>query len=172
MKSKRLTTVQKLAEQFPARFARPGLTSARTQFIRGVRELLAEVLSELGRPESAVSMLFCSESAMRDLNKLYLGMDAPTDVLSFPAEDPAGEVPPDALLGDLAICLPYAARNASKEKRTVSGEAALLLVHGVLHLLGHDHDTAPRKKVMWDETKRLLKLPAAKAFVALDVTIS
>jgi len=172
MNPRRLTTAQKLAEQFPARFAQSGLTSNRAQYVRGVRELLAEVLADLGRPEGGVSLLFCSELAMRDLNKLYLGEDKPTDVLSFPAEDPAGEVPPEALLGDLAICLPYAARNAAKERRTLSGEVALLLVHGVLHLLGHDHDTANKKKVMWAETKRLLKLPAAKAFIALDVTIS
>jgi len=169
---KKLTPAQRLAEQFPARFARPGLTSPRPEFIRGVRGLLSEVLTDLGRPEGSVSLLFSSENAMRDLNKLYLGVDAPTDVLSFPAEDPAGEVPPDALLGDLAICLPYAARNAAKEGRTAAAEVGLLLVHGVLHLLGHDHDTPERKKVMWAETKRLLKLPAAKAFVALDVTIS
>jgi rRNA maturation RNase YbeY len=61
-------------------------------------------------------------------------------------------------LGDLAICLPVCARQAREEKRPLSEELALMLVHGMLHLTGYDHDSELKQRVMWAETDRLLAL--------------
>jgi len=71
---------------------------------------------------------------MRRLNREFRKIDRPTDVLSFPAEAPA-------FLGDVAIDVPYAARQARKRGHALDREVQLLLAHGVLHLLGHDHET-------------------------------
>ena len=71
---------------------------------------------------------------MRRLNREFRRIDRSTDVLSFPAELPG-------LLGDVAIDVPYAARQARRRGHGLDREVQLLLVHGVLHLLGHDHET-------------------------------
>lgn len=71
---------------------------------------------------------------MRRLNREYRKVDRPTDVLSFPSEDPV-------FLGDVAVDVPYAARQARRRGHSLDREVQLLLAHGVLHLLGHDHET-------------------------------
>lgn len=141
-----------------ARFEQSGLLSPRGELSAFAREVVACALEELGWPGAQLTVLFCSDIRMRRLNREFLGIDAPTDVLSFPAAEDVkqlrgGEKP---YLGDIAIALPYTARNARKARRRPEEEVALLLVHGVLHLLGHDHDTAPRKRRMWREQERLL----------------
>lgn len=86
------------------------------------------------RRRASVSVLLCGDARMRRLNRVYRGVDQPTDVLSFPAETPA-------FLGDVAIDVPYAARQARRRGHSLEREVKLLLAHGVLHLLGHDHET-------------------------------
>ena len=84
----------------------------------------------------------------RELNRLYRGKDEPTDVLSFAALDEAPMAPgpfieaPDATpsLGEIVICIPVDEEQAAAAGREVEGELAHLLVHGLLHLLGHDHE--------------------------------
>ncbi len=78
-------------------------------------------------------MLFCGDRRMRTLNRRYRRKDRSTDVLSFPAAAP--------LLGDIAISVPYAGRQARRRGEPVSREIDRLLVHGYLHLLGYDHET-------------------------------
>jgi probable rRNA maturation factor len=85
-----------------------------------------------GRAGRDLSVLFCGDRRMRGFNRRYRGKDRPTDVLSFPAAAP--------LLGDIAICVPYAARQARRLGEPVSREIDRLLVHGYLHLLGYDHE--------------------------------
>jgi len=82
------------------------------------------------------------------LNKQYRQIDAPTDVLSFSSDaiDPGTGVP---YLGDIIISLPSAQRNASNSGHALSDEMQLLIVHGVLHLYGYDHDTKRNKDSMW-----------------------
>ena len=112
-----------------------------------------------------VSLIFTDEVTIASLNQQFMGHDGPTDVLSFPIEgepDPTGRVP-DAggtgpgeppppeiptLLGDIVICPSVAARNAVEHECTFDDEIALLVVHGVLHLLGWDH-------VVDDEAERM-----------------
>jgi len=86
------------------------------------------------RGSAAVSVLLCGDARMRRLNREYRRMDRPTDVLSFPS----GGGP---LLGDVAVDVPYAARQARKRGHGLEREVQVLLAHGVLHLLGHDHET-------------------------------
>ena len=80
------------------------------------------------------------------LNKHYRGKDYATNVLSFPAELPEGVTLP--LLGDLVICAPVVAREAKEQHKTLAAHYAHLTIHGVLHLLGLDHDNDNEALVM------------------------
>mgnify|MGYP000573776731 CR=1 FL=1 len=82
---------------------------------------------------------FGDDAAVRVLNARYRGKDAPTNVLSFPADLPPGVDLP--LLGDIVICAPLVAREADEQHKALADHWAHLTVHGVLHLLGHDHRT-------------------------------
>ena len=110
------------------------------------------------RGEVEVSLLFVDEPSIAALNEQFLGRKGPTDVLAFPIEDeplPGGRSPdsggsgpgtdadvePLTLLGDVVICPAVAARNAADHGVAVDDELALLVVHGLLHLLGMDHET-------------------------------
>jgi probable rRNA maturation factor len=110
------------------------------------------------RGDVEVSLLFVDEPSIAALNEQFLGRKGPTDVLAFPIEDeplPGGrspdsggsgpgtdaEVEPLTLLGDVVICPAVAARNAADHGVGVDDELALLVVHGLLHLLGMDHET-------------------------------
>lgn len=102
--------------------------------------------------ELAIRLVDEAESQM--LNRDYRGKDAPTNVLSFPAELPHGVDLP--LLGDLVICAPVVAREAADQGKPPAAHWAHLTVHGVLHLLGFDHKTVQEAEVMEDEERRIL----------------
>ncbi len=105
-----------------------------------LRSLAEAVLVDegLGRRLVELTVHAVDEAPIADLNAAHLGGQGPTDVLAFPVDDPA-EVPDGmpVLLGDVVICPVVAQRQAAE--RGLDGELALLLVHGILHLLGHDH---------------------------------
>lgn len=121
-------------------------------------ELARRVLTARGvKGETEVSLLFVDEEAMGQLNEQFLGKSGPTDVLSFPIEEEPGPTgrSPDfggtgpgtsaeegglTLLGDVVICPVVAVRNAGEHGVPVDDEIALLVVHGLLHLLGMDHE--------------------------------
>jgi probable rRNA maturation factor len=121
-------------------------------------ELTRQVLTARGvKGETEVSLLFVDEEAMAALNEQFLGQSGATDVLSFPIEDEPGPTgrSPDlggsgpgssaeqgalTLLGDVVICPAVAARNALEHEVALDDEVALLVVHGLLHLLGLDHE--------------------------------
>jgi probable rRNA maturation factor len=92
--------------------------------------------SKIQNPRSTIeiSVLFCGDRAMRTLNRRYRGMDAPTDVLAFPAET-------GGLLGDIVISIPCASRQARRRGDFPAREIDRLLLHGFLHLAGYDHET-------------------------------
>lgn len=90
--------------------------------------------------EGELSLLFVDEPAIAALNERYLGHEGPTDVLSFPIEDDlSGAAGLPVLLGDVVICPEVAFRNAPEHAGTYDDELALLVVHGILHVLGMDH---------------------------------
>ncbi len=103
-----------------------------------------------GTPPSALTVVIAADDMVRALNQQYRGVDAPTDVLSFPADPlPPGITNEPPYLGDLIIAYPYAAAQAAREGHAVDDSLALLVIHGVLHLLGYDHDTRERRTAMW-----------------------
>jgi probable rRNA maturation factor len=142
--------------------------------LRWVR-LAEAVLEEEGvRGDAELSMLFVDEQAMADLNKRFLGRDGPTDVLAFPIDDEPveGGRSPDSggsgpgftsepsdvplVLGDVVICPAVAHRNAGDHAGTYEDELALLIVHGVLHLLGMDHEDDDEAELMEKRELQLL----------------
>ncbi len=123
--------------------------------LAGLRRAARAVLQRHGLDgKAALTVALVDEETIRRLNRAYRGVDAATDVLSFPAQvELAPGVP---YLGDVVIAFPYAARRAQREGRSLEGELALLTVHGVLHLLGYDHDTARARRRMWAIQRGLL----------------
>jgi len=103
-----------------------------------------------------LTILLAEDARLRELNREYLGVDAPTDVLSFPASetDPETGAP---YLGDILISIPRAGVQARAAGHPLEAEVQLLVVHGVLHLLGHDHADAPEKARMWAAQAEILK---------------
>jgi probable rRNA maturation factor len=95
-----------------------------------------------------ITIVLTDDVQLHELNREYLGVDAPTDVLSFPASesDPETGAP---YLGDILISIPRAAAQAKTGGHSVEEEVQLLVVHGTLHLLGHDHAGADEKAHMW-----------------------
>jgi probable rRNA maturation factor len=111
-----------------------------------------------------MTIVLTDDAQLRELNREFLGVDAPTDVLSFPSseEDPETGVP---YLGDILISIPRATEQAQAGGHSVEDEAQLLVVHGTLHLLGHDHAEAEEKARMWQaqaEVMLRLGLPNIK----------
>ena len=119
------------------------------QYVEMIRDGVVATLRHQAVPlPVTVAVLVTDDAAVHALNKQFRNEDKPTDVLSF--ED--GERPfPSAPvhLGDIAIALPYATRQAERAGHGVAAELTLLAVHGTLHLLGHDHADAAEKAVMW-----------------------
>ncbi|MCP4360784.1 MAG: rRNA maturation RNase YbeY [Chloroflexi bacterium] len=99
---------------------------------------------------AAVTILLTDDDQLQQLNKSFRGIDEPTDVLSFPPEDLSVDVEEDDLyLGDIAISVPTAKRQAKLGGHSLKAELQLLVVHGTLHLLGYDHEEAEDQKLMW-----------------------
>lgn len=131
--------------------------------------LRAAVLHVLTRHEveagSALTVVVTSDEDVAALNRDFRGIEAPTDVLSFPADIPSmpGEPP---YLGDLIIAYPYASAQAARERHALMDSLSLLVVHGTLHLLGYDHDTPENKADMWAaQSAALLALGISPAIV-------
>jgi probable rRNA maturation factor len=133
------------------------------------------VLADERAPEDAeVSLIFVDETAIADLNIKFLGGTGPTDVLAFPIDDelpPSGRQPdqggrgpgtssdpsdPPMLLGDVVVCPSVASRQAAERSVTADDELALLVVHGVLHLLDYDHAEPSEAVVMRRREQELL----------------
>jgi probable rRNA maturation factor len=127
------------------------------------------------RGEAELSVLFVDREVMTGLNRQFMGADGPTDVLSFPLDDDLielgrwpdasttgpdrGSVQPEEaplLLGDVVICPEVAAGNAPEHAGTYEDEMALLLVHGILHVLGMDHVDDTTTAAMQERERELL----------------
>jgi len=103
------------------------------------RAFLRRLDAVLQPPSGELNVLFCGDEEMRELNLTWLGKDRPTDVLSFPGGGATAEG--RVHLGDLAISLETASRQARRARRPLIREIETLLAHGLLHLLGFDHET-------------------------------
>jgi probable rRNA maturation factor len=106
--------------------------------------------------DSDLSIILTNDARLHELNLTYLGVDAPTDVLSFPAS----ETDPQSgarYIGDILISIPRAQAQAEAAGHALEAEVQLLVVHGVLHLLGHDHAEPNEKARMWKAQSEILK---------------
>jgi probable rRNA maturation factor len=121
-----------------------------------------------------VSLLFVDEESMAELHERFLGEPGPTDVLAFPIDDepePGGRSPDEGgtgpggptdldempyLLGDVVVCPSVAARNAAERGVGLEAEVELLIVHGLLHLLGMDHEEDEEAQIMEERQRDLL----------------
>lgn len=104
----------------------------------------------------SITIVLTDDRQLHELNRDYLDIDAPTDVLSFPSL----EIDPETnelYLGDILISIPRAKQQAEAAGHTLEAEAQLLVVHGTLHLLGYDHATDEEKSAMWHEQAKVLE---------------
>ena len=135
--------------------------------MRWVR-LARMVLEEEQVPGGAeLSLIFVDETSISDLNERFLGTMGPTDVLAFPMDDdvvpgrgpgsPSEPGEPPAMIGDVVVCPSYAQREAETRRRALDDELALLVVHGVLHLLSYDHAEEQETEAMQRRERELLE---------------
>lgn len=113
-----------------------------------VARLASNILSAVGELSSELDLTFIGDRRMRRLNRLYRDTDQTTDVLAFAARDvriPRAVRLTPWSLGDVVIALPTAVRQARRENRSLNDEIAALLVHGILHLCGYDHERNKRE---------------------------
>jgi probable rRNA maturation factor len=125
-----------------------------------VRRRAEAMLALLQLKESELSLVLSDDDQLHQLNKIYRGKDKPTDVLAFPMrEGDFGRLHaglPAGLLGDVIVSVPTAKRQARAAKKELMAEITMLVAHGLLHLLGWDHDTAAKDRAMRAETERLV----------------
>ncbi|PFG16157.1 putative rRNA maturation factor [Propionicimonas paludicola] len=111
-------------------------------------------------PEAELSIVLVDEDTMSAYHERFMGEPGPTDVLSFPMDElrapEPDEEPPLGLLGDIVLCPTVTAAQAASMGRTPEEEADYLLIHGLLHLLGHDHAEPDEKKVMFDLNDKII----------------
>ena len=124
-----------------------------TPYLRSVLASAAAVPEVTARLPAAASLTLrvTGDRELRRLDREFLGEDHATDVLSFPAGSPG-----DPYLGDIALSWPMVVRQAGSFGHPVEVEAALLSVHGLLHLLGWDHRTVAEEREMWRLTRGAL----------------
>lgn len=103
------------------------------------------ILASVGESHSELSLDLVGDHRMRRLNRMYRKKNHTTDVLAFPMRE--SHAPCPTLLGDVVISVPTAIRQARESGRSVGDELAALLVHGVLHLCGYDHERSAREAV-------------------------
>ncbi len=129
--------------------------------IRRIERSARALLAATGRPAATLSLTFVGDAAMRRLNREHREKDRTTDVLSFPMYEPFAAPKkrdargPEIMLGDIIISVDVAVRQAAGYEARLDDEIERLLVHGVAHLLGHDHEEPKQRRRMLREEKRL-----------------
>jgi len=102
-----------------------------------------------GAPRGAIAIALADDRALRELNHQFRGKNKPTNVLSFPADEPDQ-------LGDIALALQTLKREAAEQGKSLRAHLIHLVVHGTLHLLGHDHERPGQAKRMEDLERKVL----------------
>ncbi|MBV8152149.1 MAG: rRNA maturation RNase YbeY [Candidatus Eremiobacteraeota bacterium] len=126
--------------------------------LRALRVTAQRLLEVAGRPNDDLSVTLVGDRAIRTLNRRFRGKDRRTDVLSFPIVTPRERFDdrgPSRLLGDVVISLDTARRQARAYDAPLVREIERLLIHGILHLLGHDHERPAQRRRMEKEERRL-----------------
>lgn len=120
-----------------------------------LRRRAAAILKAAGHARAELSIALVDDAAIRELNGQYRGKPRPTDVLSFSLVEGEFSDRRGGLLGDVVISVDTAARQARDRRRGLDDTIAKLLVHGVLHLLGHDHEHDDEARRMLAEERRI-----------------
>ena len=130
-----------------------------------LRGRLARVLGAVGCADGELSVWLCDDPTLQGLHREYMGVDAPTNVMSFPQrEGEFGDVEPE-VLGDVVVSVDTARRDAEGAGLSLEDEVFFLCVHGLLHLLGFDHegDQAARAPEMEAKEAELFRLAIDEA---------
>lgn len=116
--------------------------------------LARAILSDVGEGSAELGIMFVDDQRMRSLNRQYRGKDRTTDVLAFAMrEAPRSSA---GLLGDVVIAVPTAARQAKEGQRSLDEELTVLLVHGILHLCGYDHERSEKEARRMHRRERMI----------------
>lgn len=133
---------------------------------------IAAVWDELAsgnQPDSELSLVFTDDAAIKELNNDWRDKDKPTNVLSFPAFPIKPGQAPGPMLGDIVIALETVVREAEDEEKSFDHHLTHLIVHGVLHLLGYDHETDDEAEAMEQLERKILARLAIPDPYALSV---
>ncbi|HKU67677.1 MAG TPA: rRNA maturation RNase YbeY [Candidatus Baltobacteraceae bacterium] len=124
---------------------------------RRLKSVAKKLLREVDEPDSALSLSLVDDREIQQLNREHRGKDKPTDVLSFPLYEPGEELPGEGerLLGDVVISVDTARRQAAGYDAPLQNELYRLLIHGILHVMGHDHEQPAERAAMEAEERRL-----------------
>jgi probable rRNA maturation factor len=120
----------------------------------GLARLARAILSNVGEASAELGILFVGDQRMRGLNHRYRGKDRTTDVLAFSMR--GGPHSSSHLLGDVVIAVPTAARQAKQGHRSLDEELTVLLVHGILHLCGYDHERSEKEARRMHRRERMI----------------
>ncbi len=146
-------------------------TRARGVRAAAVRADAGRLLAALGEPSAELTVSLVDDAEIRRLNRDYRGKDRPTDVLAFAMREGRRAPGDDAVLGDVVISLETAANQAQQRHASTAEEVRTLLIHGVLHLLGYDHERsvaeARRMKAMERKLRGVLLLQGGPARLTL-----
>jgi rRNA maturation RNase YbeY len=137
--------------------------------------LARAILSDVGETSAELGILFVGDQRMQGFNRQYRGKDRTTDVLAFAMRE--GPHSSALLLGDVVIAVPTAARQAKQGQRSLDEELTVLLVHGILHLCGYDHEQNEKDARRMHRQERkilrsLARLPKRSNFTAYGSTAS
>ena len=112
------------------------------------------ILSDVGEASAELGILFVGDQRMRSLNRQYRGKDRTTDVLAFAMREAPHSS--STVLGDVVIAVPTAVRQAKEGQRSLDEELTVLLVHGILHLCGYDHERSEKEARRMQRRERMI----------------
>ncbi|MBI5197829.1 MAG: rRNA maturation RNase YbeY [Nitrospirae bacterium] len=118
--------------------------------------MASKVLQDFKLTEPDLSIVLVNDRKIRELNRRYRNMDKATDVLAFAMQDGAGQGLHPWCLGDVVISVEYASRQAREKEHTQLRELSILLIHGILHLLGYDHEKSSQEAARMRKKERML----------------
>jgi len=119
-----------------------------------VKRQVRRIMAYLGCSERELSVVFGSDRLLRELNRTYRHQDRATNVLAFPQHPTYEGEPVTAILGDVIVSLPTAAREACALQQSLEERVVYLLLHGMLHLLGYDHERSAAQRRQMEALER------------------
>ena len=131
-------------------------------YTAAVKKHVLQIMAYLGCPEQELSVVFGSDRLLQELNRIYRHQDRPTNVLACPQSQTYVGEPASPMLGDVIVSLPTAAREAHDLNQSLEERVVYLLLHGILHLLGYEHEgpAAQRRRMEALEQEVLAHLRA------------